>query len=99
MYARFGRFRARTGKRDALVEILTRAARRVGELPGCRLYLVHEDPADEDAVVIYELWDDEAAHGRSLERPGIRALIGEARPLIDGPPEGGALRFAGGHGA
>jgi quinol monooxygenase YgiN len=98
MYGRQARFMAQDGKRKAFVEILCRAAELVGRLPGCRLYVVGEDLADERAIWVTEIWDDAAVYQASLQDGRVRSLIQEALPLIAGQPEGFALNIAGGHG-
>jgi quinol monooxygenase YgiN len=98
MYAMYGVLRAQPGKRDQLAAILVRAALLVGQLPGCRLYLVNEDVEDEQALRVYEAWSDKAAHDRSLQDARVRALIVEALPLMSSPPAGVEMRVVGGHG-
>jgi len=98
MYAMTGKLTAQPGQRAALVSILRRAADLVGGMPGCRMYIVSEDAANETAVHIFEMWDDKAAHDASLANEEVRALIGQARPILAGPPEGAELRVSGGHG-
>lgn len=98
MYAMCGKLIAHDGQRDRLVEVLTRAAQLVGELPGCRQYLVNEDLADERAVWVYEVWEDQAAHDASLQDEEVQALIASGRPLICAPPEGAELKLVGGYG-
>jgi len=98
MYAMYGVLRAQPGKRDQLSAILTRAAQAVARLPGCRLYVVNEDMEDEQAIGVYEVWDDKAAHDASLQEMVVRALIAEAMPLMGGPPAGVEMRVVGGHG-
>lgn len=98
MYAMAGKLFAQPGKRDAFVEILLRAAQTVGELPGCRLYAVNEDLADETCIWVLEIWEDKDAHDQSLQNERVRALISEARPLMAGAPQGSELKVVGGHG-
>lgn len=98
MYAMTGKLSTQAGKRAQLSELLLRAAARVGQLPGCRMYAVCEDLSDENAVWVMELWDDQQAHDASLGDAQVRALIAEARPLLGGAPEGAALRVLGGFG-
>ena len=98
MYGMVGRLVAQWGKRGQMVEILQRAADVVGQLPGCRLYIVNEDVADEITVWVYEAWDDKAAHDLSLQDERVRALIVEAMPLMGGAPSGSELRVMGGYG-
>lgn len=98
MYAMTGKLTAQPGQRAALVDILKRAAELVGGLPGCRMYIVCEDASNDTAVHVFEMWDDKEAHDASLTDARVRALIAEARPLMDGAPGGTELRVAGGHG-
>lgn len=94
----YGKLTAKAGKRAKFIETMTQAAALVGKFPGCHLYIVHEDLADDAVIVIYELWGDEETHDASLEDARVRALISEAIPLMDGKPEGVKLRVVGGHG-
>ena len=98
MYALVGKFVAAPGKRAEFIDILSRAAGVVGQLPGCRLYAVNEDLTDDDGIWIYEIWDDKAAHDASLADEQVRGLIAEAIPLIGGPPTSTELKVVGGHG-
>jgi quinol monooxygenase YgiN len=98
MYAMTGKLAAQAGRREALVDILQRAATLVGSLPGCRMYAVGEDTANETDVWVLEIWVDKQAHDESLQDESVRALIGEAMPLIGGQPGGAELRLVGGFG-
>jgi quinol monooxygenase YgiN len=97
MYGLQGKMVAKAGQRDALLALLLEASR--GEpMPGCRLYVVSEVPAEPDAIAITEVWDDKAAHDASLQLESVRALITRARPLIGGMGESLELRPVGGQG-
>lgn len=72
---------ATAGQRDALVALLLEGA---DDMPGCRSYVVALDPADDDAIWVTEVWDDEASHRASLDLPAVQAAIAKARPLIAG---------------
>ena len=98
MYAMVGKLFAQAGKRELFVEILLRAAEIVGQLPGCRLYAVNEDLADETCIWVMEIWDDKGAHDQSLKDERVRSLIAQARPLMAGVPQGSELKVVGGHG-
>jgi len=98
MYAMTGKLTAQAGQRPRFVEILLRAAQVVGQLPGCRFYIVTEDRANDCDIWVLELWDDKAAHDASLQDARVRALIAEAMPLMSGAPDGVELSVAGGHG-
>ena len=98
MYGMHGKLVTQTRKRGQCVKILTRAASVVGQLPGCYLYVVSEDLAEETWIWVTEVWEDKEAHDASLADSRVRALIAEAMPLLDGPPQGTELRVVGGHG-
>ena len=98
MYAMTGKLVTKDGRRGDVIEILKRAASIVGQLPGCHLYIVNEDLANESSVWIFEMWDDKDAHDQSLKDGRVRSLIAEAVPLLAGAPDGAELRVVGGHG-
>ncbi len=95
MYGLIGRMTAAPGQRDALVAILLEG---IGEMPGCRSYVVATDPADADAIWITEVWDSKASHEASLSLPAVRAAIAKGRPLITGFGPSTVTAPAGGHG-
>ena len=98
MYAMTGKLNAQIGRRNELVQILLSASRVVAQLPGCHMYIVNEDVADETCVWVFEMWDDKEAHDSSLKDARVRSLISEAMPLMSGAPSGAELRVVGGHG-
>ena len=97
MYGLHGKLLAKPGQRDALVALLLEASRG-GKMPGCRLYVVSEVPAEPDAIAITEVWDDRAAHQASLQLDRVRTLIAQARPLIAQMAPPLELRPVGGQG-
>jgi len=97
MYGLQGKMLAKAGQRDALLAILLDASR--GEpMPGCRLYIVSEVPAEPDAIAITEVWDDRASHQASLQLESVRGLIAMARPMVASMDEPVELRPVGGQG-
>lgn len=98
MYAMTGKLTALAGRRAELVSILKRASDVVAQLRGCRLYIVHEDVANESCIWVYEMWDDKESHDVSLKDERVRALISDAMPLMGGAPEGTELKVVGSHG-
>lgn len=88
---------AKPGQRDALLALLIEASRSAA-MPGCRLYIVSEVPAEPDAIAITEVWDDRAAHAASLQLERVGALIAKARPLIAEMGQPLVLRPVGGQG-
>jgi quinol monooxygenase YgiN len=97
MYGRHGKLLAKPGQRDALVTLLLEASRG-GAMPGCRLYVVSEIPAEPDAISVLEVWEDKAAHEASLQLESVRSIIAQGRPLIAGMGESVELRPVGGQG-
>ena len=81
MFGLIGRIRAVPGKREALAAILIQDD---GSMPGCLSYIVAEDLADSDVLIVTEAWVDEAAPRASLQLPAVQAAIAKGRPLIAG---------------
>lgn len=89
-YANVGTLGAVPGKRDELVEILTRRSADL-EQAGCLLYEVGVSDEQPDTVFVAELWTSPEAHRGSLELESVQAAIQQARPLLSG--EMGGFRF------
>jgi quinol monooxygenase YgiN len=81
MFGLIGCMRAAEGRRDELLAILSA---QIGEMPGCKSYVIAADAGDADAIWITEVWDSEADHKASLALPHVQATIAMARPLIAG---------------
>ena len=86
-FANVGSLGSVTGKRDLLVEILTRRSTGL-DAAGCLLYEVGVNDEQPDTVFVAELWTSAAAHQRSLELENVQAAIREARPLLSGEMSG-----------
>lgn len=81
MYGLIGKMRCVPGRRADLIAII--GGGTTG-MPGCRSYVLAEDPADENAVWITEVWDSEAAHKASLQLQSVKDAIARGRELIAG---------------
>jgi len=81
MYGLIGKMTAVAGQRDALAAILLDGTQA---MPGCLSYVIAQDPADENALWITEVWDSQASHKASLSLPSVQAAIAKGRPLIAG---------------
>ena len=81
MYGMIARIKAQSGKRSELAAILLEGT---GIMPGCLNYVVAEDMADPDTLVITEAWDSKQSHENSLKLPAVQAAIAKGRPLIAG---------------
>ncbi len=79
MYGLIGKMVATTGQRDAVIAIVLEG---IGDMPGCRSYVVARDPGDADAIWITEVWDDQQSHKASLSLPAVQGAILRAKPLI-----------------
>ena len=90
-YGLHGKLKATTGNGPKLAEILLEASQLVSAAKGCRLYIVSTTPEEPDTVWVTEVWDSKEDHGNSLQAPGVRELIGQAMPILDGPPQGGQV--------
>ena len=95
MYGIIGKLTAQPGQRAALAGILLDVA---DAMPGCRSYVVCEDPTDEDALWVTEVWASQADHQASLALPAVREAMARGRPLIAGFGERIETRPLGGHG-
>ncbi|MFP7445892.1 putative quinol monooxygenase [Bacillus infantis] len=97
-FSLFGRFTVKEGERDHMVSILLEAAESMKELNECEIYLVHTTEAEPDAVYVYELWSDEAAHQNSLSLESTQTLIKRAKPIITGVERISTMEARGGKG-
>lgn len=98
-YGLHGKFKVTKGNTEKLANILIEASDLVSTAKGCRLYAVSTDKTDEDSVWVTEIWDSKEDHDNSLNVDGVRELIGQAMPLLDGNPEmGQVLEVLGGAG-
>jgi quinol monooxygenase YgiN len=95
MYGLIGQMKAVPGQRDALIAILIEGIR---DMPGCLSYVVAQDPGDENAIWITEVWDSQASHTASLALSAVKAAIARGRPLIAGFGQRVETTPIGGHG-
>lgn len=86
-----GKLHAEPENREQLVDILSQASDLMQSAEGCNLYVVSKDADDDTAVWVMELWDSKEAHDNSLKREDVRALIGQAMPILIGSPDGATL--------
>ena len=95
MYGLIGKIEAVPGRRGLLAEILLNGT---ADMPGCRSYVIAEDPDDADALWVTEVWDSRASHAASLTLPSVQAAILDARPMIAGFSARTETNVLGGHG-
>ena len=82
MYGLIGKMRCIPGRRADVAKFMD--ADGADQMPGCRSFIVAEDPNDNDCLWITEVWDSEEAHKASLQLPKVKASIAQAMPLIAG---------------
>lgn len=95
MYGLIGKMTAAEGKRDELIAVLLQGTK---DMPGCLGYVVAKDPADENAVWVTEVWEDQASHKASLALPAVREAIAKGKPLIAKFDQRVITEPVGGHG-
>lgn len=95
MYGLIGKMTAKPGQRAALIDVLLNG---VSGMPGCLSYVVAEDPADDNAIWITEVWDSETSHKASLSLAPVQDAIAKGRPMIASMEAGTVTRPVGGHG-
>lgn len=98
-YLLHGKLTAKEGQGEKLASILLEASKLVSTAQGCVLYVVGRDKNDHNAVWVTEIWDSKEDHDGSLKVEGVRELIAQAIPILDGPPQKGQeLELLGGTG-
>lgn len=99
-YGLIASLKAKEGKTKELSIILLKASDIVSKSEGCISYIVSLDSNDPTLIWIIEVWVNKTNHDESLKNPEVRALIGNAMPLLDGPPQKGKeLKVLGGLGS
>jgi quinol monooxygenase YgiN len=98
-YLLHGKLKAKAGSGEQLSSILLQASQLISAVKGCQLYLISKDAKDKETTWVTEVWDSKEDHDNSLKLENVRALIGQAMPIIDGMPEKGQeLELLGGFG-
>ena len=95
MYGLISKITALSGQRAALAKILVEGT---SGMPGCLSYIIAADVAEPDALWVTEVWDSQASHHASLQRPAVQAATAEGRPLISGFSNRVETAPIGGHG-
>jgi quinol monooxygenase YgiN len=98
MFGLQGKLKTQSGKRQQLVDHLLQAAEILQTHDGCYLYVISEDPMDEDTVMVTEVWRSSEDHQASLTLDAVKNLIAAARPILAGAPEGVVMHPVGGKG-
>jgi quinol monooxygenase YgiN len=82
----------------ALGAILLKAAGQMQNAKGCILYIVGKTADNPDGIYVIEVWNSKEDHDNSLKLAGVRELISQAMPILDGRPDGTTLEILGGKG-
>jgi quinol monooxygenase YgiN len=99
MYLLHGNLKAKEGKQNELASILIDASKLVKTAKGCKIYIISKDANDLNSVFVTEIWDSKEDHDNSLKVEGVRELIMNAMPILDGQPQKGQeLEILGGAG-
>ncbi|MCU1455140.1 MAG: Antibiotic biosynthesis monooxygenase [Acidimicrobiales bacterium] len=79
---------AKPGRKPELLDALDRIARVCDDEPGTEAYVVMDSATDDDAVVLFELFTDEAAYQEHRAHPvheevvsGLDDLLGDGSRL------------------
>jgi quinol monooxygenase YgiN len=67
---------------DAFMKGVLANAREARKEPGCRQFEVLVDPADRSQVMLFEVYDDEAAFEAHQQTPHFKKYLAEAVPLL-----------------
>ena len=88
-YGLYVKLKTTKGNGQKLADILIQASAVVSNCKGFHMYLVSLDKKEEDAVIVTEVWDSKEDHDNSIKMDAVRALIGQAMPIIAESPSGG----------
>jgi quinol monooxygenase YgiN len=76
-------FEVKPGKLEQFLELAEVDSRHsVADEPGCRQFTVTVDREPPDRVVLFEVYDDEAAFDAHLKTPHLEAFRAGIEPLV-----------------
>jgi quinol monooxygenase YgiN len=67
---------------DAFMKKLDENARSARKEPGCKQFEVLVDPNDRTKIMLYEVYNDEAAFETHQQTPHFKKYVAEAVPLL-----------------
>jgi len=67
---------------DAFMQKLNDNARNARKEPGCKQFEVLVDPNDRTKIMLYEVYNDEAAFEAHQQTPHFKEYVAEAVPLL-----------------
>ena len=78
------RYVVRPGKMEAALEALRRMKVLMADEPGCVFYQVSRDRDRENALLLYEVYRDEAALEAHADTPHFKdVVLGEVIPMLE----------------
>lgn len=79
------KYRVKAGRQEQVEAALQRMAKLVAERePGCRRYDVARSTEQEDLLLLYELYDDDAAFAAHRETAHFKDIVeGTVMPLLE----------------
>ena len=83
----FATLRTLPGRRDDLTRSLDAIRAEAESEPGTLVFAVHNARDDENVVLCYEVYRDEAAIAAHRDGRALLALMDSIGDLIDSPPE------------
>lgn len=89
---------AAPGKRDELVAALQTALETAQGESGTIYYMLHTDPADDNSLFMYELYENQDALNAHMGSDAFKALGPAIGPLLGGAPQLSILGPVGGKG-
>lgn len=88
-YLLHGKLTTKDGQGEKLSEILLEASRLVSSANGCTAYVVSRDLTDVNSIWVTEIWESKQDHDDSLNVAGVKELIAQAIPILNGAPQKG----------
>ena len=89
-----GTLRIVPGRRDEAIEILGALVEIAASMPGIEIYAMHTSPDDENVIIFYELYRDQAALDERINSEAMKEAAAGLRPLRDGKPQITTLHVA-----
>ena len=97
-YGCYVKFTAQSSKRDALVELLLKAAEQVTPIAECELYVINTSPDEPEAVWVTEIWNSQADSEAALKVEGAKENIQQVLALLADKPQRTVVQPVGGKG-
>jgi quinol monooxygenase YgiN len=94
----FVKLSTQPGKRAELLAAIDQMLEAVADEPGTQVYSIHTDNSDENAVWIFELYEDDAALASHSSSSAMQTLMGALGPLLGDAPILAATTGHGGKG-